>query len=91
MQTTLNDEWVAAHPAPSKAQRRGEVMRARFGDGPEGKKCTTCKHLTSHYAHKKFFKCLLYGDTASSATDWNSRQAACAKWEEAELRGGANV
>ncbi len=82
MQHTLNDDWAASHPTPPKSVIRTQRMIARYGPGPEGKRCKTCKHLTYTLANKKFFKCLLYGNTASVATDWRCTQEACGRYEE---------
>ncbi len=84
MQQTLNDEWASAHPVPPKSVIRTMRMIARHGPGPDGAKCKTCAHLIYHEANKRYYKCLLYGDTASMATDWRCRQDACGQYQERE-------
>lgn len=58
------------------ALRKLELMHKRFGVCA-GKTCGTCKHLTSHFYDKRYFKCTVYGESASEATDWAKRWEAC--------------
>lgn len=48
--------------------------------------CTDCwnDHIDRILAKKAdaLYKCLLYGDTASMATDWRCRQDACGQYQE---------
>ena len=48
-------------------------MRFMFGNG-EGT-CKDCKFFKP--ANGWYSKCLMYGDSASAATDWNNRFPAC--------------
>jgi len=56
-------------------------MYRRHGKTP-GKKCKTCAHLKRYEYGHTYYKCVLYGLSASSATDWRLKWDACGKWEE---------
>lgn len=53
--------------------RKSELMHELFGvtDG----KCKECKHFKA--ANGGWSKCLIYGESASEATDWNRNYPAC--------------
>ena len=53
--------------------RKNELMRHIYGTG-EGK-CAECRHFRP--ASGGYSKCLVYGNSASKATDWNHRYPAC--------------
>ena len=42
-----------------------------------GLKCGECNNLVSHFYDKTYFKCQIYGESASEATDWAKRWEAC--------------
>ena len=62
--------------------RKIEYMHLQFGFTPE-KTCATCGYFREHMAKsQKVFKCAIYGDSASEATDWRKKYEACGKWRE---------
>jgi hypothetical protein len=72
--------------------KKGAWMRAHFGTA-QGCICRDCQHLKWHDAGSRLYpKCLLYGDSACSATDWNSRGVACGRYVRAAQtqRGGTS-
>lgn len=52
-----------------------DLMHKMFGIGSE--KCGTCNHLKTHSANRVWFKCEVYGDTSSEATDWRKSYLSC--------------
>lgn len=56
-------------------------MHARYGPTP-GKRCKTCAHLSHHDYTHRYYKCEIYGESSSAATDWRVNYSACGKWEE---------
>ena len=58
------------------AIRKEKLMYQYFGIG-DGK-CQECRHLIRKYHNgKTYYKCSVYGDTASEATDWKKSEQAC--------------
>lgn len=53
--------------------RKNELMRRLYGTG-EGT-CAECCHFRP--ASGGYSKCMVYGNSASEATDWNHRYSAC--------------
>ena len=66
-----------------KLPRQILYMYAHHGKKAE-KKCKDCAHLTSHSARVTWYKCLKYGASMSSATDWRLKWDACGLWIEKE-------
>ena len=54
-----------------------EFMHQFFGSGHPSNKCGTCKNLTSYTANRKYFKCEIYGNTNSEASDWRLKYPSC--------------
>ena len=60
-----------------KSVRKIQYMWMRFGNVNDHK-CKECCHFTRFRYHDyKYYKCKVYGDTASQATDWSGRNIAC--------------
>ena len=55
--------------------RKIELMHARFGKSEH--KCRECCHFGEYMRSKKYFKCAVYGLSASEATDWRANYQAC--------------
>ena len=57
-------------------RRKIELMHEIYGEG-EGV-CKDCKFLL-HLSHhdKSYYKCSMYGESASEATDWRCKSPAC--------------
>lgn len=54
-----------------------ELMHELFGSRP-GEKCSGCSNLrAASYNCRRYYKCTVYGDTASDATDWAKSWPAC--------------
>ena len=71
--------------------RKIELMHELFG-ACVGKKCGQCGHLVETGTHqKKYFKCEVYGDTASEATDWARSWPACMMIGDTGAWMGRNV
>ena len=61
------------------------IMRQKFGEG-QGV-CKDCSHFSIHIANRKHFKCEVYGESASAATDWRAGTPACGLFnQETALR-----
>jgi len=50
----------------------------------DDKRCSDCLHLITVYGDmpRTYFKCELYGVSASSATDWRKKWTACGKFQD---------
>ena len=58
--------------------RKIEAMHRLYGKDTGGGICADCHHLIRCAAGKRsVYKCVLYGNTASEATDWRLRWQAC--------------
>lgn len=53
-----------------------ENMYELFGKS-EGLKCKDCEHLITHEYSRRYYKCEVYGNSASVATDWAINKTAC--------------
>ena len=46
--------------------------------GYSNNQCANCKHLiTYNWRDRNYFKCEVYGDSNSEATDWRKKYIAC--------------
>lgn len=67
--------------ARRSAVRRVATMHTLYGDGPPGQTCKDCKELVRTKPHDTgYFKCRVYGFSASEASDWRQKWAACGKF-----------
>lgn len=57
-----------------------ELMHKLFGSGHPSNKCDTCRHFVSYTANCRYYKCEVYGNTSSEATDWRKKYPSCALW-----------
>lgn len=58
--------------------RKIEAMHRFYGTDPNRGICGDCQHLRRCEAgNHVVYKCVLYGDTASEATDWRVKWQAC--------------
>lgn len=58
------------------ATRKIALMHEKFGTTP-GKQCGDCKNLIEKRMNRKYFKCLAYGNSGGSSTDWAKKYPAC--------------
>ena len=64
------------------AERKIHAMHRLFGV-TEGKKCGDCPHLLTYkQGDRRWFKCRLYGTSASIATDWVKKWTACGLFDK---------
>ena len=63
------------HTRGRKKMEKIDLMYSMFGKG-DGK-CKYCSHFREHCYSRKYFKCDVYGETASEATDWRANYSAC--------------
>lgn len=54
-----------------------DAMHVAFGVSDPERKCSECKYFMEKIWDKKYFKCRIYGDTNSDATDWRKKYSAC--------------
>ena len=52
--------------------RKIEAMQKVFGKS-EGKKCRDCCHLVRHEFSRVYYKCEVYGESRSEASDWRKK------------------
>lgn len=57
-------------------ERKIEAMHKRFGSNNLFK-CKDCEYLVKHTYDKTYYKCSLYGNSNSEATDWRVGYTAC--------------
>lgn len=70
------------------AVRKIDLMHREFGFSP-GNKCKTCSNLTAHFYDKRYYKCTVYGESMSEATDWVLKWDACGMYnKDPEGKGG---
>ena len=64
------------------ALRKIDLMHRQFGMC-DGHVCGECSNLVSAQAGKRpIYKCRVYGDTSSAASDWARRWLACGKFNQ---------
>ena len=67
----------------TEQRKRYKTMQAQFGVN-EAYTCKTCKHCEVHHYHSRnYYKCALWFQSHSSATDIRVNGTACKKYEEA--------
>ena len=57
------------------AIRKIDAMHRYYGYGSG--LCGDCNHFCEKLRDRKYFKCLVYGDTPSEASDWRKSYIAC--------------
>ena len=57
------------------AKRKIDAMHHYYGYGSG--LCESCPHFEEKLYGRKYFKCTVYGDTSSEATDWRKSYVAC--------------
>ena len=57
-------------------ERKIFAMHRRFGTCGV-LRCKTCSHLVRHEYNRNYYKCELYGESSSEATDWKVSYQAC--------------
>jgi hypothetical protein len=68
----------------ARKRKRYRSMQAMFGT-KEGYRCATCKHCEQHHYHnKKYYKCKLWFQSHSAATDIRLKDTACKLYESEE-------
>lgn len=60
----------------NKEIKKIDLMHKLFGTVPD-RYCKECPHLESYTASRKWYKCGVYGNTCSEATDWRLKYKAC--------------
>lgn len=67
--------------------RKIDAMHKLFGVTP-GKKCGECHHLTTYQQGlRRWFKCDIYGQPSSVATDWRKKWQACGLFDRPAPKG----
>lgn len=56
--------------------KKNDLMLSMFGRSGQNK-CKDCSHFSEHMMSRKYFKCDVYGESASEATDWRANYPAC--------------
>lgn len=68
------------------ATRKIDLMHKLFGE-ISNRKCKDCQHLHCYTANRKWYKCEVYGESSSEATDWRLKWTACGMIDIAEYKG----
>jgi hypothetical protein len=74
----MNVDELAKDIAPKSLR----TMHMRYG-ATEGRSCGECCHFYKRRYSKVYFKCELYSDSKSEASDWRKKWQACGKFAEA--------
>ena len=69
--------------------RKIDLMYRQFGHA-DGHICKDCSNLESHFFERRYYKCRVYGCSASEATDWKISNPACGMFNK-EWTGGRIV
>jgi hypothetical protein len=64
----------------TKAITKIEAMHKHFGK-KEGFKCGNCCNLIKKQENRTYYKCQVYGCSASIATDWVKKWTACGMFD----------
>ena len=69
--------------------RKIEAMYKLFGryTGKQSKQCKDCCNFIRKEYNRTYFKCLVYGDTDSEATDWRASYEACGMFNNRSYTG----
>lgn len=67
------------------ATKKIDLMHKLFGE-ISSRKCKDCQHLCSYTANRKWYKCEVYGESSSKATDWRLKWTACGMIDIAEYK-----
>lgn len=59
------------------ADRKIAAMHQLFGVDPKGRVCGECQHLCYNEQSRRWYKCHIYGNTASASSDWAKKWLAC--------------
>lgn len=71
--------------------RKIAAMHKFFGTTPD-KKCGDCPHLhTYRHGTKRWFKCEIYGESASVSTDWVKKWLACGLFDKPAPKGYTSI
>jgi hypothetical protein len=62
-------------------ERKLAAMHRAYGTDPLHK-CGTCGNLTRNTYNRVYFKCEIYGNSSSVATDWAMSWAACGMYNK---------
>jgi len=74
-------EWIVFLESDTKPLPKLILqMHARYGATP-GKRCKSCAYLTHYDYTRRYYKCEVYGESSSAATDWRVNYPACGKWK----------
>lgn len=63
------------------ARARLETMHRKYGYGPAGAICGNCTQFARYQLSSTYFKCRLYGESKSSASDWRKGWEACGQFK----------
>lgn len=68
-------------------KEKADYMYRQFGKC-DGHKCRECRHFRGYEYAKVYYKCKVFGDSSSSATDWGATLDACGLFnKETQLTG----
>lgn len=60
-----------------------DLMHATFGYDVQGRKCKDCPCLVRvSLTGKAYYKCSVYGESSSTATDWAGKWLACGRFKK---------
>lgn len=67
-----------------------DLMHELFGYSAPDEKCKTCSNLYKYTHSRSYYKCDVYGYSASAASDWRVNQQGCGMYNK-DCSGMAKV
>ena len=59
-----------------------KTMQERYGEDKQGRKCKSCIYFIRREYSTTYFKCSLWRDSRSTATDIKANQIGCKKFQQ---------
>ena len=59
------------------SEQKANRMYKQFGKLTDGRKCKDCDNLIKNGSNRTYYKCAIYGNTRSAASDWRISNTAC--------------
>ena len=65
------------------SEQKAKRMYKRFGKITDGRRCKDCDNLIKvEHGNHRVYKCLVYGNTHSEASDWKISNTACGMFDK---------
>lgn len=78
----FSDEEIEVISPVDPYKNHDNPMVRKYGTGPEGTKCKSCRYLYDKKWSRTYYKCELRGDTNGPGTDHRVNWQSCIRFEE---------